>query len=95
MDRVDDKVFDLRKPVACPWCRHVLHVAGNACGESKKMRPGDVCLCVECGKFSFQVGTSSLRKATWEEFQELITDPLMLVAWLAWKTEYKRDHGRS
>jgi hypothetical protein len=92
---VEDDVFDFRKPIDCPWCGHTLTAAGTVFGERSKPEAGDTSMCIECGKFSFFLGTSELRKATYEEFRELVRDPRIMLAWLAWKhTKVERDHDR-
>jgi hypothetical protein len=84
-------VFDLRRPAACPWCRRTLTAGVDVFSEeTTKPSAGDPALCIECGKFSFVVGTSELRRASWEEFQDLIRDQRVMLAWLAWKVNKRR-----
>ena len=91
---MEDDVFDFRKPIDCPWCGHTLTAAGTVFGERSKPEAGDTSMCIECGKFSFFLGTSELRKATYEEFRELVRDPRIMLAWLAWKqTKIEAHHG--
>ena len=94
---MEDNVHALRKPVACPWCGHVLTAFGDVFSQPRKPSAGDPAMCIECGKFSFIVGASSgLRKATYEEFQELMHEPTMVLAWLSWKRMKmaERDNNR-
>jgi len=95
LSTIDDNVFTFRKPINCPWCNHTLTAAGDVFEEGAKPEAGDTSMCIECGKFSFFLGTSELRKATYEEFRELVRDPRIMLAWLAWKhTKVERDHHR-
>lgn len=94
MSTIDDNVFTFRKPINCPWCNHTLTAAGDVFEAGAKPVAGDTSMCIECGKFSFFLGTSELRKATYEEFRELVRDPRIMLAWLAWKqTKIEAHHG--
>lgn len=79
--------IELRKPVACPWCKHVL-VGGSIMDQEEgqqQPRGGNVTFCFSCGKLSIYVGTAELRKPLYEEFQEIIKDPKVITLFLAWK----------
>jgi hypothetical protein len=96
MDRVEITDIQLRKPIICPWCR-VEHDMALSVTGSEKPEPGDVFLCIKCGKFALWFGASQIRKPTWEEFQEALAMPEVVMAWLAWKgmmLEQRRDKRR-
>lgn len=82
MDRVVDVI--LRKPIHCPWCKKECDMALGLMGNNTP-EPGDIFLCIGCGKFALWFGASHLRKPTWDEFQEAMSIPEVILAWLAWK----------
>lgn len=79
--------IELRKSVACPWCKCELVGGGITDQEEgqKQPRGGNVAFCFQCGKLSLYVGTAELRKPVYEEFQAIIEDPKVIALFLTWK----------
>lgn len=94
-DAVEVTDIELRKPVACPWCKREHDTALGLTG-AEWPSPGDVFLCINCGKFALWYGANELRKPTWDEFCEAMQMPEVILAWLAWKStrQEERDQRR-
>ena len=74
--------------MACPWCNKI-HDSVVALTEAEKPRAGDVFVCINCGHVNVVLGSSQLRKPTWEEMRDFLTTmPELTIALATWKMAF-------
>src|SRR5262245_41303847 len=87
---IDWKDHHHRKPIACPWCKHEITTSSQVTVSRpvthKRPVGGDAVMCIECGRISIFVGTSELRRPTYEEYLQAFNDnPVLKLVKLAWE----------
>jgi len=85
------------KAFKCPWCKHEMDMSHQLAGEHNRPQGGDGTLCIECGRISVFLGTSELRRPTYEEYIAIALLPEMLLAKAAWEAtigKERRKRGR-
>ena len=73
-----------RKSFPCPWCKVDIDFSFGV-GTIGKPKGGDPCICIECGQVNVFVGINSLRRPTYDEFQEFLKDPTILNGLAFWR----------
>ena len=90
---------DLRSSIClCPWCGHELSGATNLPGETNKPRPGDISICVYCGKplrfgrglIVEQLSQGAIERLHPQERQQLNR---VMLTWAAMGPLPRRDRG--